>query len=217
MKKRGLILIGSILALLILLGGVGYLLYDRVSAYFVEKTLVSQMTQELIAQTGIDLGEVGRVLTEEEKESFKAILNTKEPSKEEGAESAESVQTKLEQDEVVQSQQGNTEPSTVEEATRHETAKEKTQPVTTDDIKIAVEQQAKNIAKSIPTKDKSAMLNLVLSNLTSSDMNYLMGLVLDGVSSSDLEQAKRIAMQSFNEEDLERVKGYYDTYKHLIP
>ena len=99
----------------------------------------------------------------------------------------------------------------------HETASEKTQPVTTDDIKIAVEQQAKNIAKSIPTKDKSAMLNLVLSNLSSSDINYLMGLALDGVSSSDLAQAKRIAMQSFNEEDLERVKGYYDTYKHLIP
>lgn len=209
MKKRGLILIGSILALLILLGGAGYLLYDRVSAYFVEETLVSQMTQELIAQTGIDLGEAGRVLTEEEKESFKAILNTKETSKEEGAESAENVQT--------QTQQGNTESSTVEDTTMHETAKEKTQPVTTDDIKIAVEQQAKNIAKSIPTKDKSAMLNLVLSNLSSSDINYLMGLALDGVSSSDLAQAKRIAMQSFNEEDLERVKGYYDTYKHLIP
>lgn len=209
MKKRGLILIGSTLALLILLGGAGYLLYDRVSAYFVEETLVSQMTQELIAQTGIDLGEAGRVLTEEEKESFKAILNTKEPSKEEGAESAENVQT--------QTQQGNTESSTVEDTTKHETANEKTQPVTTDDIKIAVEQQAKNIAKSIPTKDKSAMLNLVLSNLTSSDLNYLMGLALDGVSSSDLAQAKRIAMQSFNEEDLERVKGYYDTYKHLIP
>ncbi|MFQ9696910.1 MAG: hypothetical protein ACLRY5_08785 [Zhenhengia sp.] len=209
MKKRGLIFIGSILALLILLGGTGYLLYDRVSAYFVEETLVSQMTQELIAQTGIDLGEAGRVLTEEEKESFKAILNTKEPSKEEGAESAENVQT--------QTQQGNTNSSTVEDTTMHETASEKTQPVTTDDIKIAVEQQAKNIAKSIPTKDKSAMLNLVLSNLTSSDINYLMGLALDGVSSSDLAQAKRIAMQSFNEEDLERVKGYYDTYKHLIP
>ncbi|MFR0779333.1 MAG: hypothetical protein ACLSH8_06965 [Zhenhengia sp.] len=210
MKKRGLILIGSILALLILLGGAGYLLYDRVSAYFVEETLVSQMTQELIAQTGIDLGEAGRVLTEEEKESFKAILNTKEPSKEEGAESAENVQT--------QTQQGNTNSSTVEDTTKmHETANEKTQPVTTDDIKIAVEQQAKNIAKSIPTKDKSAMLNLVLSNLSSSDINYLMGLALDGVSSSDLAQAKRIAMQSFNEEDLERVKGYYDTYKHLIP
>lgn len=209
MKKRGLILIGSILALLILLGGAGYLLYDRVSAYFVEETLVSQMTQELIAQTGIDLGEAGRVLTEEEKESFKAILNTKEPSKEEGAESAENVQT--------QTQQGNTNSSTVEDTTMHETANEKTQPVTTDDIKIAVEQQAKNIAKSIPIKDKSAMLNLVLSNLKSSDINYLMGLVLDGVSSSDLAQAKRIAMQSFNEEDLERVKEYYDTYKHLIP
>lgn len=209
MKKRGLILIGSILALLILLGGAGYLLYDRVSAYFVEETLVSQMTQELIAQTGIDLGEAGRVLTEEEKESFKAILNTKEPSKEEGAESAENVQT--------QTQQGNTNSSTVEDTTMHETANEKTQPVTTDDIKIAVEQQAKNIAKSIPTKDKSAMLNLVLSNLSSSDINYLMGLALDGVSSSDLAQAKRIAMQSFNEEDLERVKEYYDTYKHLIP
>ena len=167
MKKRGLILIGSILALLILLGGAGYLLYDRVSAYFVEETLVSQMTQELIAQTGIDLGEAGRVLTEEEKESFKAILNTKEPSKEEGAESAENVQT--------QTQQGNTNSSTVEDTTMHETANEKTQPVTTDDIKIAVEQQAKNIAKSIPTKDKSAMLNLVLSNLSSSDINYLMG------------------------------------------
>lgn len=209
MKKRGLILIGSILALLILLGGAGYLLYDRVSDYFVEETLVSQMTQELIAQTGIDLGEAGRVLTEEEKESFKAILNTKEPSKEEGAESAENVQ--------IQTQQGNTNSSTVENTTMHETAKEKTQPVTTDDIKIAVEQQAKNIAKSIPTKDKSAMLNLVLSNLSSSDINYLMGLALDGVSSSDLAQAKRIAMQSFNEEDLERVKEYYDTYKHLIP
>ena len=209
MKKRGLILIGSILALLILLGGAGYLLYDRVSDYFVEETLVSQMTQELIAQTGIDLGEAGRVLTEEEKESFKAILNTKEPSKEEGAESAENVQ--------IQTQQGNTNSSTVENTTMHETANEKTQPVTTDDIKIAVEQQAKNIAKSIPTKDKSAMLNLVLSNLTSSDINYLMGLALDGVSSSDLTEAKRIAMQSFNEEDLERVKEYYDTYKHLIP
>lgn len=209
MKKRGLILIGSILALLILLGGAGYLLYDRVSAYFVEETLVSQMTQELIAQTGIDLGEAGRVLTEEEKESFKAILNTKEPSKEEGAESAENVQT--------QTQQGNTNSSTVEDTTMHETAKEKPQPVTTDDIKIAVEQQAKNIAKSIPTKDKSAMLNLVLSNLSSSDINYLMGLALDGVSSSDLTEAKRIAKQSFKEEDLERVKGYYDTYKHLIP
>lgn len=209
MKKRGLILIGSILALLILLGGAGYLLYDRVSAYFVEETLVSQMTQELIAQTGIDLGEAGRVLTEEEKESFKAILNTKEPSKEEGAESAENVQT--------QTQQGNTNSSTVEDTTMHETANEKTQPVTTDDIKIAVEQQAKNIAKSIPTKDKSAMLNLVLSNLSSSDINYLMGLALDGVSSSDLTEAKRIAKQSFKEEDLERVKGYYDTYKHLIP
>lgn len=192
----------SILVVVFVLGGtVCYLMYDKAGAYLVEETVISQMTQEIIAQTGIDLSETGRVLTEEETESFKSVLNTKVEDKE--------------QEEVVQSKPNQEVGKTGDESI--EVSSELNKPVTTDDVRGAVEQQAKEIANSIPSKDKGAMLNLVISNLTSSDMNYLMSLVLDGVSGSDLAEAKRIAKERFDKEELERVKGYYNAYSYLIP
>lgn len=203
MKKRVWITITSIVVTLLLVGLVAcYLIYDKAGAYLMEETLVSQMTQEIIAQTGINLGEAGRVLTEEEIESFKSVLNTEGKDKQESTPKDTGNKTQSETNQKVETIKGPT---------------KENKPVTTDDLKIAVQKQAKEIANSIPNKDKSAMLNLVISNLSSSDINYLMSLVLDGVSSSDLTEAKRIAKERFSQDELERVKGYYDAYEYLLP
>ncbi len=196
MKKKILIIIVSILVTLVVVGGsIGYLTYDKLSTYLVEETLVSQMMQEILVQAGIDLSEAGRVLTEEEIESFKSVLNTKDIGKEANTSSVE----------------------VGEEKEMQQATHEAKQPITTNDLKDTLEQQAKKVASSIPSKDKNAMLNLVLSKLTSSDISYLTSLVLDGVSSSDLSEAKRIAKERFSASELEQVKGYYYQYNHLIP
>ena len=77
--KKGAKIIVSIVILIFVIGAGGiYILYDKASNYIIEETLTKQMTKELIEKTGIDLSESGRVLTPEETERFKSVLNTKQ-------------------------------------------------------------------------------------------------------------------------------------------
>lgn len=82
MKKK--ILIGTIssigIILIVLLVG-GYTVYNKAGDYLVEQALTSQITEDFVAQTGIDLSEPGRALTEEELQKFKALPSIKEQVK----------------------------------------------------------------------------------------------------------------------------------------
>lgn len=216
MKKKVWVITLSIAAMLLLLGGAGaYFAYNQVGDYFITQTMTSELTKELVEQTGIDLSETGRVLTEEEIERFQSVLNTKEDiAQTETTQVDTTQQIRPAEDKPVEVKPAETKsdkPSRVTEPSKT------SQKVTTDDLRAAVKKQAEQITSVVPHKDKSAMLNLVVSNLTSSDINYLVGLVLDGVSSSDLAEAKRIAKERFSSHELEQVRGYYDTYKHLLP
>lgn len=204
--KKGAKIIVSIVSLIFVIGAGGiYILYDKASNYIIEETLTKQMTKELIEQTGIDLSESGRILTPEETECFKSVLNTKQDiASEQVKEAATSEKPALPDD-----MQSPSQP--VKEA------KPTPKQATTDDLKDAIKQQAEAITRVVPSQDKSAMLKLVLSNLTSNDISYLTSLVLDGVSSSDIVEAKRIAKERFSSHELEQAKEYYDKYKHLIP
>lgn len=204
--KKGAKIIVSIVILIFVIGAGGiYILYDKASNYIIEETLTKQMTKELIEQTGIDLSESGRILTPEETECFKSVLNTKQDiASEQVKEAATSEKPALPDD-----MQSPSQP--VKEA------KPTPKQATTDDLKDAIKQQAEAITRVVPSQDKSAMLKLVLSNLTSNDISYLTSLVLDGVSSSDIVEAKRIAKERFSSHELEQAKEYYDKYKHLIP
>ena len=204
--KKGAKIIVSIVILIFVIGACSaYILYDKASSYIIEETLTKQMTKELIEKTGIDLSESGRVLTPEETERFKSVLNTKQDiASEQVKEAATSEKPALPDD-----MQSPSQP--VKEA------KPTPKQVTTDDLKDAIKQQAEAITRVVPSQDKSAMLKLVLSNLTSNDISYLTSLVLDGVSCSDIVEAKRIAKERFSSHELEQAKEYYDKYKHLIP
>lgn len=204
--KKGAKIIVSIVILIFVIGAGGiYILYDKASNYIIEETLTKQMTKELIEKTGIDLSESGRILTPEENECFKSVLNTKQDiASEQVKEAATSEKPALPDD-----MQSPSQP--VKEA------KPTPKQATTDDLKDAIKQQAEAITRVVPSQDKSAMLKLVLSNLTSNDISYLTSLVLDGVSSSDIVEAKRIAKERFSSHELEQAKEYYDKYKHLIP
>lgn len=211
--KKGAKIIASIVILIFVIGAGGiYILYDKASNYIIEETLTKQMTKELIEKTGIDLSESGRILTPEETECFKSVLNTKQDiASEQVKEAATSEKPALPDDMQSPSQH-------VKEAKpSKKVASDAPKQVTTDDLKGAIKQQAEAITRVVPSQDKSAMLKLVLSNLTSNDISYLTSLVLDGVSSSDIVEAKRIAKERFSSHELEQAKEYYDKYKHLIP
>lgn len=226
--KRKTKLIVSIVVLMLAIGACGtYALYNKVSNYIIEDTLTRQMTKELIEQTGIDLSEAGRILTPEETERFKSVLNTKEDiAYEQGEKEQVSEEAVLAGGSIptIQATQEDrpkqniqpTQSDKQRQQTKEETVKSPTK-VTTDDLKGAIKKQAEALTRVVPKQDKSAMLNLVLGNLTSQDISYLAGLVLDGVSSSDLVEAKRIAKERFSQSELEQVKGYYNQYNHLIP
>ncbi|MEG0952683.1 MAG: hypothetical protein RSE96_12230, partial [Niameybacter sp.] len=98
----------------------------------------------------------------------------------------------------------------------HKPSLDFTKPVTTDDVRQALEQRAEHILTVVPTKDKNAMMNLVLGNIPMSDINYLMGLASDGLSQGDIQAAKQIAIEKFDDAELETVRGYYYQYKHLL-
>lgn len=212
MKKGAKIIVSIVILIFVIGAGSIYILYDKASNYIIEETLTKQMTKELIEKTGIDLSESGRVLTPEETERFKSVLNTKQDiASEQVKEAATSEKSALPDDTQTPSQP-------VKEAKpSKEVVSDAPKQVTTDDLKGAIKQQAEAITRVVPSQDKSAMLKLVLSNLTSNDISYLTSLVLDGVSSSDIAEAKRIAKERFSSHELEQVKGYYDKYKHLIP
>lgn len=73
--KRGLFVMGLILVM----GGVGlYRAYEKVGDKLITETLSGQIITEFSQQTGIDLRESDRVLTEEEIECFKSVIETKE-------------------------------------------------------------------------------------------------------------------------------------------
>lgn len=187
MKKKILIRTISTIGILLIIFLVGgYTAYNKAGDYLVSQALTSQITEDFTKHTGIDLSEVGRVLTKEEVETFKAVP---------------AIEEKINN---LPAKEGN-----------HTQSEEVA--ITTDDLKEVLQEQVKEVISVVPSSDKRAMTNLVMSNLGSGDISYLMGLVLDGVSSSDLAEAKHIAKERFDGAELEIVQGYYEQYKHLLP
>ena len=73
--KRGIFVMGLILVM----GRVGlYRAYEKVGDKLITETLSGQIITEFSQQTGINLRESDRVLTEEEIECFKSVIETKE-------------------------------------------------------------------------------------------------------------------------------------------
>ena len=77
-----------------------------------------------------------------------------------------------------------------------------------------IEERVKDIVKTIPVRDKNAVMRLIMQNVSSDDIRYLSGLVTDGhVSGSDIAKAKEVALRSFNAEQIKDVQYYY--YKYI--
>lgn len=201
------ILLVSILSIGVI-GAIGiYTIYEKAGNYLLEQMLETQITQTILEEAGINLNEPVREMTEEEigrleESTIDALGEQSAIGSDKGIEPSNEVAEKK-----GTSVQGE---SKIEE-------KPNTKPVTTGDLQKMVEQQVKEITKVVPSKDKRAMTQLVVSNLAMSDINYLVQLAIDGISTQDLAEAKQIAYRSFDTQEIEQVRMYYNQYKHLIP
>lgn len=193
------------LLVLVLVGsGITYTVYNKAGDYLLQETIGSQVETSFMQATGVDLSESGRILSVEETEKVKTLLQAVEKV----------ATTSKEKDKSIEGV-GDEPYSSQEESS---TSKEyNNKQMTTDQVKEKLEKQVTQVIKKIPAKDKNVMINLVLSNLSMSDMSYLASLAADGVSGSDIAEAKRIALRSFSKEEIERVRDYYYEYSYLIP
>ena len=220
-KKIAIIVSCCVLAILVIGGIAAYTIYDKAGDYVLQKTFDSQVKKDFLEQTGIDLTESGRVLTEEELEVVQALfLGNGEDSQEGQSGQEQGVEQEASQGQNVsqgQSTEQNIEQSNqVQGSPSNKPNLDFSKPITTDDVRVALEDRVGHILSVVPTKDKNAMMNLVLGNIPMSDINYLAGLAADGISSGDIQEAKRIAIESFDTEELETAKTYYYKYKHLL-
>ncbi|MEG0848163.1 MAG: hypothetical protein RSF92_13495 [Niameybacter sp.] len=219
-KKKVAMIIGSCtLGLLLVGGGIAYSVYRGASDYVIKKAFDSEIKKEFIQQTGIDLSESARVLTLEEVEQVQILFQGGNGQVESNTESNTESSTASSTSSSTSSPKGDAEakdtPQTKGSVGRKPSL-DFTKPVTTDDVRQALEQRAEHILTVVPTKDKNAMMNLVLGNIPMSDINYLMGLASDGLSQGDIQAAKQIAIEKFDDAELETVRGYYYQYKHLL-
>lgn len=209
MKNRKSIKVVFIcLLVLILVGsGIAYTVYSKAGDYLLQETIGSQIETGFIQATGVDLSESGRVLSEEEVEKVETLLKAAQKI-------ANASQATQEQSESIEEDE-DTVSTTIDKSSSSKAQKDKQ--MTTDEAKEKLQTQATQVIKKIPAKDKNAMINLVLSNISMSDISYLASLATDGVSGSDIAEAKRIALRSFSKEEIERVRDYYYAYSYLIP
>lgn len=194
-KKIARSIVICLLVLVLVGSGIAYTVYNKAGDYLLQETIGNQVETSFIQATGVDLSESGRVLNEEEREKVETLLKAVDKV-------AVSAGEGKEVDKTTEDVEG--EPHTSKQ-------------MTTDEVKEKLETQVTQVIKKIPAKDKNAMINLVLSNLSMSDMSYLASLAADGVSGSDIAEAKRIALRSFSKEEIERVRDYYYEYSYLIP
>lgn len=194
-KKIARSIVICLLVLVLVGSGIAYTVYNKAGDYLLQETIGNQVETSFIQATGVDLSESGRVLNEEEREKVETLLKAVDKV-------AASAGEGKEVDKTTEDVEG--EPHTSKQ-------------MTTDEVKEKLETQVTQVIKKIPAKDKNAMINLVLSNLSMSDMSYLASLAADGVSGSDIAEAKRIALRSFSKEEIERVRDYYYEYSYLIP
>lgn len=224
MKKKIAIIISCCLLAILVIGGiVAYTIYDKAGDYVLQKTFDSQVKKDFLDQTGIDLTESGRVLTEEELEVVQALFlgnggasQEGQSGQEQGIEQGASEEQKVPQSQTESNNQGSETNDKVQGSGSNKPSLDFSKPVTTDDVRVALEERVGHILSVVPTKDKNAMMNLVLGNIPMSDINYLMRLASDGISSGDIKEAKRIAIERFDTEELETAKTYYYKYKHLL-
>ena len=218
-KKIAIIVSCCVLAILVIGGVIAYTVYDKAGDYVLQKTFDSQVKKDFLDQTGIDLTESGRVLTEEELEVVQALfLGNGGESQQESASIAQEASDgqKVPQSQSGSKNQGSGTNDKVQGAGSNKPSLDFSKPITTDDVRMALEDRVQHILSVVPAKDKNAMMNLVLGNIPMSDINSLMGLASDGISSSDIQEAKRIAIERFDTEELEIAKTYYYKYKHLL-
>lgn len=208
-KKIGTIIL-TIIAIILGVGSViAWKAYQGVGTYILGEVVNNQITQGVQQQIGIDLAGPDRPLTDEEIESLQNMMSgqAQQPAVEVGG----SVETTVGAGTgaAVESEQG---------ATQNPPAKPTVKvPTTTHELKQALEEQAQAIISQVPAKDRTAMTNLIVSNLSMSEITYLAGLALDGVSSADIAIAKQTALDKFDTQELEVVRGYYYRYRYLIP
>lgn len=200
MSKKAKIILAVIIAILAIGLGGAWITYDKVTDYVITNLFESILVEDLTAQGLLDEnGDItfpveGDVSTEQ---TSGEVANSEEhtPSDEQEAEGVEG------------------QVPTPEEDTPSDTTPTPSPSISAQDIQDRV----KEIVKSIPTKDKTAMMKLVTQNISSSDIRYLSGLVSDGsISGADMAAAKQVALRSFNEEQLEDVKYYYSKYIGLF-
>lgn len=197
MKKKK-IARGVVICLLVLVlvgSGIAYTVYNKASDYLLQETIGNQVENSFAEATGVDLSESGRILSEEEREKVEPLLKAVEKVADSSGEAKEA-------DKTTKDVVGGLHSS---------------KQMTTDEVKEKLEKQVTQVIKKIPTKDKNAMINLVLSNLSMSDISHLASLAADGISGSDIAEAKGIALRSFSKEEIERVRDYYYEYSYLIP
>lgn len=219
MKKKIAIIVSCCLLLILVIGGIGaYTVYDKVGDYVLQKTFDSQVKRDFLEQTGIDLTESGRVLTEEELEVVQVLfLGNGEESQEGQSGQGQGVEQEVPQEQNVSQGQGAEQSNqSIKGLPSNKSSLDFSKPITTDDVQVALEDRVGHILSVVPTKDKNAMMNLVLGNIPMSDINYLAGLAVDGISSGDVQEAKRIAIERFDTDELETAKTYYYKYKHLL-
>ena len=194
-KKIARSIVICLLVLVLVGSGIAYTVYNKAGDYLLQETIGNQVETSFIQATGVDLSESGRVLNEEEREKVETLLKAVDKV-------AASAGEGKEVDKTTEKVEGELHSS---------------KQMTTDEVKEKLETQVTHVIKKIPAKDKNAMINLVLSNLSMSDISYLASLAADGVSGSDIAEAKRIALRSFSKEEIERVRDYYYEYSYLIP
>ena len=218
MKKKITIIISCCLVSVLLIGGItAYKVYDKAGDYVLQKTFDSQVQKDFLDQTGIDLGESGRVLTEQELEVVQALFlgNDEAGQQRQSGQEQDVKQETLQEQKVPQGQQTQ-QSNPVQSLHCDKPSLDFSKPVTTDDVRVALEDRVGYILSVVPSKDKNAMMNLVLGNVPMSDINYLASLASDGISSGDVQEAKRIAIERFDTEELEIARTYYYKYKHLL-
>lgn len=200
MSKKAKIILAVIIAILAIGLGGAWITYDKVTDYVITNLFESILVEDLTAQGLLDEnGDItfpveGDVSTEQ---TSGKVANSEEhtPSDEQETEGVEG------------------QVPTPEEDAPSDTTPTPSPSMSAQDIQDRV----KEIVKSIPTKDKTAMMKLVTQNISSSDIRYLAGLVSDGsISGADMAAAKQVALRSFNEEQLEDVKYYYSKYIGLF-
>ncbi|MHC1749566.1 MAG: hypothetical protein AB9856_14940 [Cellulosilyticaceae bacterium] len=206
-KKSKLKLTIIILAVLIgsiIIGGT-FIIY-KVGDYAYDAIFKSMMMGQVKQTLGI--AEINEELSEEQLQKLDKILGSENLMIEEDG--TEQQKSNISQDQQSQEGPSNGKSSTIPE---HKKSNRK---VTKKELEKAVEKRIDTIMASIPTKDKNAMINLVIKNISHGDLRYLIGLVVDGISEEDLANAKQIALKDFTPEQLEEVKGYYDKYSKLV-